>query len=425
MNVRACFLFLTTTTLCSIVAEESKSSCEDGLDLWEQDWRSSSITWKPLRNLRTYEQSCTDDAVWRLTYSQRRATVESKVGNHFDALVFADWRVNRYYNEKELPQSARPEPAVSYIVDRSDQYQFVIVNERHHVGSDRLMSLELLKPLYEKGFRYFALEGYGHEDGINERGYPLISGGYYSNDVIYAQMLRSAAALGFELVGYEIERSQMAPNDSEVPVDRQAERDRVQAENIISRVLEKDPAVKVFIHCGYSHVREVKTSSWSPMAYFLKELTGSDPLTIDQTRLSERSTVSEEHPWRQAAEQRGLIGAQPIVLLDEAGELISDSMLTDIEVLGIRTSYEYGRPSWMRMGGARLPVRLTTPECAKKSCILEAIDPSEDDQAVPYDRVEANRTGEVVLFLPSKSDFNVRIMNLDTQILTLRTVTVP
>ena len=410
---------------CTLTAEPSKSSCEYGLDLWEQVWRSSAITWKPLSVIRAHEDACTDDDVWRLTYSQRRATLESKVGNHADALTFADWRGNRYYNEQELPESAQAEPAIPYIVGRSGQHQFVIVNERHHVGSDRLLTLHLLQPLYEKGFRYFALEGYDHVDGINERGYPLISGGYYSNDVVYAQMLRSATALGFEIIGYEIERSQMAPNDAEQPVDRQAERDRVQAENIVARILERAPEAKVLIHCGYSHVREVKTRAWSPMAYFLKELSSSDPLTIDQTRLSERSAVSEEHPWRQAAGKRGLLGTEPIVLLDENGDLISDSTLTDIEVLGVRTSYEYGRPSWMRMGGMRVPVRFNTPECVEKSCILEAIDPSEDDEAVPYDRVEADQVERIALFLPLNRTFEARILSFDTTIRAVRSIDVP
>ncbi len=375
---------------------------------------------------RSHEHLCERDSQYRLSYATRRATLESKVGNHATALAFFDWRTHRYYAEGDLPLSVRAEPAIEYIVNRSVKQRIVIVNERHHVGSDRLLTLELLEPLYERGFRYLAVEGYQFDDGINERGYPVIGGGYYSNDVVYAQMLRSAFELGFKIVGYEIEDSQMAPDDSENPINRQVERDRVQAENIIARILKKDPDAKVLAHCGYAHVREKKTSSWSPMAYFLKEFTGIDPLTIDQTELSERSTLKEEHPWRQEAEKRGLLAAYPVVLLNSTGELVDGDDYTDIEVVGLQTHYEYDRPSWMRLGNTRQPVWFDTPECLDKSCILEAVYPSEENGAVPSDRVEANRTHRVALFLQPNRVYNIRIMDLDTQILAERSFsTVP
>ncbi len=418
-------LCLVTLTTWCVQASEPDPSCAAAMVLYEQEWRSSTVhSWRPLRNLRKNEAICNSDDEYRLYYSQMRATLESKVGNHAAALKFNDWRENTYYNDIDLPLEARATPAIPYIVQQSKESNFVVVNERHHVGSDRLLTLELLKPLYAQGFRYLATETYWYTDEINDRGYPIASAGYYSEDVVYAQMLRTALELGYEVIGYEIEAGQKAPENPDNPVNRQVERDQAQAKNIIARTVEKDSDAKVLVHCGYGHVLESKTSNWSPMAYFLKELTGHDPLTVEQVELSERSLSSLEHPWRQEAQARGFLGDQPVVLLDEADKQIDVDTMTDIEVFGIQTIYEHGRPSWMRMGGLRQPVWFQTPECVTRACILEAMDPSEDETAVPYDRVDASHTDRVALFLPQTGEFNVRVMDMDAKILGERIVSV-
>ena len=418
-------LYLVTLATWCVLASEPEPSCAAAMVLYEQEWRSSPVlSWRPLRNLRKFEAICNNENEFRLYYSQMRATLESKAGNHAAALKFNDWRENNYYNEINLPLAARATPAIPYIVQQSKESNFVVVNERHHVGSDRLLTLELMKPLFAQGYRYLATETYSYQDEINDRGYPIANAGYYSNDVVYAQMLRTALKLGYEVIGYEIEADQKAPENPDDPVNRQVERDLAQAKNIIARTVENDPDAKVLVHCGYSHVLESKRSNWSPMAYFLKELTGHDPLTIEQVELSERSLRALEHPWRQEAQARGLLGGQPVVLLDASDKRIDANTMTDIEVFGIQTSYEHGRPSWMRMGGLRQPVWFETPECVTQSCILEAMDPSEDETAVPYDRVDASQSDRVALFLPPTGEFNVRVMDMDTQILGERMVSV-
>ena len=424
-SITEILLFLIVITLCAPMAADPDQSCTRGIALYQQAWREShNHSWLPLGILRSYERSCNDDSEYRLYYSQIRATLESKVGNHRDALGFNDWRGNSY-SAKDLPSSLRAIPAVSYIVEQAKRSKFVIVNERHHAGTDRLLTLELLEPLFSHGFRYLALETQVHQDKINERGYPVASGGYYSNDVVFAQMIRTALHLGFEVVSYEIEDDQRASDDADEPVNRQVERDLAQAENLIARTILKDRDAKVLVHCGYGHVYEKKWNTWSPMAYFLRKLTEIDPLTIEQTELSERSSVSEEHPWRQRADAAGLLSGQPVVLFDTNDKRIDVDTYTDIEVFGLRTDYEHGRPSWMRMGGLREPVWFNTPECVDKACILEAMDPTEDDHAVPYDRVESNHMNRVALFLPPNRNFDIRIMNLDSEILASRSINVP
>jgi hypothetical protein len=76
-----------------------------------------------------------------------------------------------------------------------------------------------------------------------------------------------------------------------------ADRESAQAENI-ARYLRTHPAGKFLIHCGYNHAREGKMGNhWgASMAERLRELTGINPLTIDQTLYRESVKKYCEHP---------------------------------------------------------------------------------------------------------------------------------
>ena len=390
---------------------ESSESCVDGQDLW--DTMRSQLVWHPLKYFRSIEKSCLANEELSLLYAAFRSELESFVGNHAGALKFFDTRENSYSESRELPFPVISVSATRYIAKKAKNHRIVITNERHHASSDRLLPLSLLKPLYDQGYRYLAVEGYAHWDSINERGYPILAAGHYSNDVVYAQLLRSAIEVGFKVVGYEREASQIAPSDPQNPVNRQHEREMLQAQNIVARIFENDPNAKVLIHCGYGHNNERERDDWSSMAHILKNETGLDPLTVDQTLLSERSDRSEEHPIRQRAAELDLISNHPIVILDEANNLIRVSNNTDIQVLGLQTSYEYGRAVWLKMGGSRKMVSIETDECVDKSCIVEATSATESKKAAVYDRVEVSYKDRTVLYLPPGKPFNVHILDLD------------
>ena len=148
------------------------------------------------------------------------------------------------------------------------------------------------------------------------------------------------------------------------------------------------------------------------MAHYLRQAAGIDPLTIDQTMLSERATSATEHPVRRAADERGLITGEPTVLVDETGALVPiEGPSVDIRVVGLRTDYEAGRPTWMRMGGLREPLVADVPECAAQPCIVEAVD-SEQPDAVAYDRAEAT-SAAVVLYVPPDRDRATRHLQLE------------
>ena len=375
---------------------EVTNTCEDLGALATGDIYEKHV-WSPLERFRQMEPACRGTANERL-YRTYRGQLESYVLNHGLALEqFDPDDLKDEHESARLPAGIRPLTAAPYILKRAAGHQIVIINERHHAVSDRLLTLSLLRPLFAQGFRYLAVEAVGDGDDLNERGYPTAETGYYVNDVVFAEMIRQALALGYTVVAYEHDRGEQLPIDASM--NDQQTRDFWQAKNIIARTLAKDQGAKVLIHCGYAHANESPSGTWTPMAHYLSQATGIDPLSIDQTRLSERSTPAVEHPVRRAASQHGFVGAAPVVLADDAGELVPlDGPDVDIRVVGLKTTYENGRPAWMRMGGLREPVTVNIPECAASTCIVEAVDGNQP-AAIAYDRAETTASS-VVLYLP-------------------------
>ena len=372
-------------------------------------FRYGDHVWSALGDLRAMEPFCrgTDnESLHRTT----RGLLESFVLNHRAALeLFGGSSLAGATGH--LADNTNAIPAVPYIAERAADHRFVIVNERHHASSDRLLTLSLLKPLYEQGFRYLTAEGVRHADALESRGYPVSNTGYYVKDVVFAEMIRQALALGYAVVGYEHEAGQLpveAMNDQQT-------RDYWQAHNLIARTIAADETGKVLVHCGYGHAYESRSGRWTPMAHYLRQAAGVDPLTIDQTMLSERATSANEHPLRLAADERGLITGEPTVLVDEKGALVPiDGPSVDIQVVGLRTDYEAGRPTWMRMGGLREPLVADVPECAAQACIVEAVDGEQPD-AVAYDRTEAT-SATVVLYVPEDRDVQLATYTLSGEL---------
>ena len=372
--------------------------------------------WAPLKQFRSLERVCGSFA----SYRQMRAQLESFAGNHAQALDYWDSNYRRPSDDAVETGPARgvaPEikaaNAIAHILERSSDHQMIMVNERHHVSRDRLLTLSLLRPLYRQGFRYLAVEAVWPGDDINARGYPTKNSGYYVRDVVFAEMLRHALALGYEIVGYEIRGSQKNTADSR---SAQARRDYWQARNLLDGTLSKDPDAKVLVHCGWAHLQEQPTSSWEPMAHFVREMAGIDPLTVDQTLLGERSEPDFEHVLRVEAERQGLAGANPVVLLSRGGVPMQIGAGIDLRVLSPRTRFVNGRPGWMNMSGRRRAVTVAVPECRKTACIIEARNAERADE-IAYDRMEAVRTDSVVLYLPSEAAIDLLLFDLEGNVI--------
>ncbi len=380
--------------------------------------------WVSLGRLRELEDAC---GIGSSSYSYWNylAQLESFVGNHATVFSYTDENQDLRENTlQDFPSSATSVPAVAYAVEKARDHRIVMVNERHHASSDRLLTMELLAPLAEQGFRYLAIEAGWNGDPINARGYPIPDTGYYVNDVVFAEVVRSAIELGYQIIAYEIEDEQRNIADPAIGVDPQDPREWWQAKNLTTRVFDIDSDAKALVHVGYGHLRESKTDTLTPMAYFLRQFTGLDPLTIEQTIFSERGSPELEHPLRTRARKLGLLDEEAIILIDSEGEPVRPHEAVDLAVFGITTRYANGRPTWMSMGGSRQAIDFDTPECAARVCVVEARRDGFADE-VPLDRVEVTSAERTTLYLSPGEDVVIDVMGLDRSTLATRNLTVP
>src|SRR5690606_3224405 len=127
------------------------------------------------------------------------------------------------------------------IINEAYNRRVVMLNEAHHVPETRGLTMALLKPLFDQGYRYFAAETF-QEIGLKEtikKGFPMLETGYYIAEPLFADIVREALRIGYTLVPYE----HSAPCDYSVDPDGcQDQRERGQAKNLYDRTLKKDPS---------------------------------------------------------------------------------------------------------------------------------------------------------------------------------------
>jgi hypothetical protein len=287
--------------------------------------------------------------------------------------------------------------------------------------------------LYRKGFRYFAAEALTAKDGgLQARGYPTLKSGYYLHEPLCADMVRIAMQLGYQIVPYEYEpdppRTIRDPASRDDSLELQNAREEGQARNLKERILSKDPRAKILVHAGYGHIgKKPITWEWNAkngearkgemrlMAYAFQQLTGIEPLSVDQTQRIERSNPEEDPGDYRFAVKTGLVKEKPVVLRHKTTkEFFPVEELCDLVVLHPRTRYENGRPTWLGLGGRREPytVQAGVPLRRDASYLAQAFFATEQGpDAVPVDQMEFVGDEPLpTLWLPP-GQFRVRILD--------------
>lgn len=340
--------------------------------------------------LRSWEaEYAARGAAARSAIAARILTVAPEVGNYAEALRYADLAygataMGRLATADEL-EGYKPVDALEEMARAAAGVQVVMINEAHHVPQHRAFTLALLKMLRRSGFTHFATETlYETDNQLNARGYPTAQTGYYTGEPVYAELIRTALKLGFRVVAYEV---QGAKNSDE--------RERGQARNLIERILKNAPQAKILVHAGYAHIDEKGADrvGAATMAQRFREATGIDPLTIEQTEMSERGAREFEHPLYRDVVARGLV-SRPTVFRNARGEYwMQESGRHDVTLFHRRSRplnrEAGGRPDWLRLGGSRSPYRLPKNVCGiAPRCLARARSAREGADAIPIDQLE-------------------------------------
>jgi hypothetical protein len=230
----------------------------------------------------------------------------------------------------------------------AQNYKVVMLNEAHAKPLHRAFAISLLGELYNKGFHYLALEMLSNHSGA-----PLekltANSGYYTCEPIAGELIRQALEIGFTLVPYEDTLAFSAEHTA-------SQRDSVEAQNIFS-IIKKDRSAKVFVLASYGHIAERSSdSAYVPMAMIFKRISGIDPLTVDQTDMTEGSNFGYGNTLYNAYIQKYPLKNAAVAMVNNEPLNITNNDSYDISVIHPQTVYRDGRPDWLSLNGLRQPV---------------------------------------------------------------------
>jgi hypothetical protein len=305
---------------------------------------------------------------------QTRAALMAELGRHDDAVATFPYPPA---GPRDLVPPSRDDgwqavDAVDFVLREAPQRRFIVINEAHHVAQTRALTIELLPQLRELGYTHLAIEALDEQDtSLVARGHARNARGGYLREPVFAEMVRRALALGYVLVPYEF--------DGDTPEARE----NGQAEQLIARTLAVAPDARVLVHCGYAHAHEAKGYLFEaePLAMQIRERTGHDPLTLDQT-LFRADPKRREHPAYRPLLAQAIAG-RPAILVrgDEAWSALPEHI--DASVI---LPDAVADPSWQALGERVAFSPAKDPCRGQLPCLIEVAATGSPPEAVPAQR---------------------------------------
>lgn len=293
-----------------------------------------------------------------------------------------------------LTENYKPVSAQEYLLKRASETEILILNEAHHYPSHRIFASKLLAGLWAQGYRYLGLEALTMFADFKQPTYPLSSLGYYCNEPMFAHFIREAIRLGFILFPYESSK-------------RGKERELEQA-TTIANFLKENTAGKTFIYCGYSHNNECELPEWEKaMAGRLKELTGLNPLTVDQTSFNGISEI----PLNES-----------VVFVDSSKQSFLSSACIDIYVFHPTISFKEEKASWKTGHESQwIKVGFLPKQVAYPVLVFCFNSRKEVKNGVPFDCVEVlNETENEWICTPENQEFMLYALDKNKKIIPLK-----
>lgn len=333
---------------------------------------------------------------------QQSAFLYSNIGNYNSALSSFDRSLDTVIQEVYWDSiNNLPISAIEEIVRQSANCRLIIINEAHHVAKHRLFTLLLLEKLKKKGFNYFGAETLSKTDTfLMKRGYPVKNSGYFITEPQYGNLIRTAITTGYTVFPYEADKI----ND---PSQREIE----QAKNILSIL--NDSHAKVVVHCGYSHLLEDRNiPGWGmAMAGRIKEMSGIDPLTIDQVELTEHSSLIYENPfYRKLDHDNYCIWKNNGKTMPICFRL--DKTQSDLFVYHPRTTFKFGRPDWLFQYYKPVFLKNDLSQLNYPLVIKAYVDGEDIEFAIPVDVIEIkNKTDKIALALLGSRKYQIVVVD--------------
>ena len=288
--------------------------------------------------------------------------------------------------------------------------QVIMVNEAHNNPLHRAFTISLLEDLFRKGYRYLALEMLNNFSNHQlDKLTPLT--GHYCTEPVAGELVRIALQIGYHLISYE---------DTLAAEHTATQRDSIQAENIY-RVIQADPSARILVHAGYGHIAENNlTMNYVPMAMAFKKISGIDPLTIDQTDMTEYSRFAFGKFFYDAYLEKFPITESSIALIDDQPINPTNNALYDLAVIHPGTTYRDSRPTWLSLSGRRQALYIKPPN--KNVFFVQAYYQFETFGNIPAQVIPADQTyipnskGNYLMYL-QRGKYIIVFRNMDYKII--------
>jgi hypothetical protein len=393
----------------------------------------------PIIELKAQEEKYVASPQWKSTYLEMMILLQTYVSDYEESYRYENILLESTPSYKRIREMYAKDITVSPVADYrmldaldaiesvADQHQVIMINEEHRTSFHRASTLQLLRRLYAKGFRYFAAETiYAEDADLQKRAFPTQNSGFYTADPVYADVIRAALKLGYKIVPYEsMDADCRSPENN--PEFCNDQRERGQAQNLYDRILKTDPQARIFVHVGRGHNSKAAGSKeFNFMGYYFKQITGIEPFTIDQLRFSERRISALEHPlYRYLTKQNTL--QKPSVFQSPGSEFYNLGLGYDMVIFHPRLSYKNGRATFLEMNGERKAEKINLKKLKLKSknqiysenkpVLIQAFYAQESTDAVPIDQIVIYPNQKIpVLMLPVGS-FRIRAIDETGKIL--------
>ncbi len=304
-----------------------------------------------------------------------------------------------------------------YIHLEAKSRRVIMINEAFAKPIHRAFTFSLLADLHRLGFRYLALEMLNNFSNQSLSRVTMHTG-YYAAEPVAAELIRTALSLGYTLVPYE---------DTAAGIHTATQRDSIQAENIYA-VLKKDTGAKILVHASFAHIsKKPGPDGFIPMALAFRNISGIDPLTIDQTDMTEESNFAYGRLIYQAYIAKFPLTEPSIALVNGNPVNVTDKDLYDLCVIHPLTQYKDGRPTWLSLGGLRQPFTVKPPVEGVYLTQAYYLNEIMDNDNAPWQLVPADQTyitngaGNYLLYL-RKGKYRIYFRDINYQ--TLNTLNV-
>ncbi|HEX8125911.1 MAG TPA: hypothetical protein VF548_10050 [Allosphingosinicella sp.] len=294
-----------------------------------------------------------------------------------------------------LVAGAATKDALQAIVIAARRTRVVMLNENHRTPCQRIFAARLAQALRPLGYNTLAMEALATSPAtvageLKRRGYPVLADGFYIRDPAYGFFVRRSLKLGYTPLAYEAD-----PPDRSDP-DAFQSRERGQAAKLWA-YLRAHPQAKLLVYGGGGHLAERPLADGSKMmGQWFREMSGVDPLTIDQNRLQSGTALRRDLIKQPVSSDSMLFrGSAPLVVGSIAGRV-------DMQVVPMSADLSNGRPDCL-LGGGRHSVKVRMGARSKDELLLQAFAKSDRSDAVPLDQaiVRFDRPAPALLLPPT------------------------